>query len=47
MSDKSDNQLALSTGLTLKTNQLCLGLESGAADILELVTPTTAELLTW
>ncbi len=47
MSDKSDNQMALSTGLTLKTNQLCLGLESGAADILELVTPTTAELLTW
>ncbi|MDD5324482.1 MAG: DEAD/DEAH box helicase family protein [Polaromonas sp.] len=42
-----DNQLALSTGLTTKTNQLCLGLESGAADILELVTPTTAELLTW
>jgi type III restriction enzyme len=42
-----DNQLALSTGLTAKTNQLCLGLESGAADILELVTPTTAELLLW
>ncbi len=42
-----DNQLVLSTGLTTKTNQLCLGLESGAADILELVTPTTAELLTW
>ncbi len=43
----SDNQLALSAGLTAKTNQLCLGLESGAADILELVTPTTAELLMW
>ncbi|MHB1201115.1 MAG: DEAD/DEAH box helicase family protein, partial [Polaromonas sp.] len=43
----SDNQLALSTGLTVKTNQLCLGLESGAADLLELVTPTTAELLKW
>ena len=41
------NQLALSTGLTAKTNQLCLGLESGAADILELVTPITAELLMW
>ena len=40
-------QLALSTGLTAKTNQLCLGLESGAADILELVTPITAELLMW
>ncbi|MDO8319842.1 DEAD/DEAH box helicase family protein [Rhodoferax sp.] len=44
---EKDNQLALSTGLTAKTNQLCLGLESGAADILELVTPTTAELLLW
>jgi type III restriction enzyme len=39
--------LSLSLGLTAKTNQLCLGLESGAADILELVTPTTAELLLW
>ncbi|MCM2340188.1 DEAD/DEAH box helicase family protein [Rhodoferax sp.] len=44
---EKDNQLALSMGLTAKTNQLCLGLESGAADILELVTPTTAELLLW
>ena len=43
----ADDQLALSTGLTAKTQQLCLGLESGAADILELVTPTTAELLMW
>lgn len=41
------DQLALSAGLTAKTQQLCLGLESGAADILELVTPTTAELLLW
>ena len=45
MSD--DNQLALSAGLTAKTNQLCIGLESGVADIFELVTPTTAELLKW
>jgi len=44
---QKDTQLALSLGLTTKTNQLCLGLESGAADILELVTPTTAELLLW
>jgi type III restriction enzyme len=43
----SDKQLALAAGLTAKTNQLCLGLESGAADILELVTPTTADLLAW
>jgi type III restriction enzyme len=41
----SDKQLALAAGLTAKTNQLCQGLESGAADILELVTPTTADLL--
>jgi type III restriction enzyme len=47
MSAKADDQLALSAGLTAKTQQLCLGLESGAADILELVTPTTAELLLW
>ncbi len=39
--------LALSTALTAQTRQLCLGLESGAADILEQVTPTTAELLLW
>jgi hypothetical protein len=37
----SNNQLALAAGLTTKTQQLCLGLESGAADILELVTPKT------
>ncbi|OGB50461.1 MAG: restriction endonuclease subunit R [Burkholderiales bacterium RIFOXYC12_FULL_60_6] len=44
---EKENQLSLSMGLSAKTNQLCLGLESGAADILELVTPTTAELLLW
>ena len=44
---KANDQLALSAGLTAKTHALCLGLESGAADILELVTPTTAELLMW
>lgn len=47
MSTKTEDQLALAAGLTAKTHQLCLGLESGAADILELVTPTTAELLLW
>ena len=47
MSSKTDDQLALAAGLTAKTQQLCLGLESGAADILDLVTPTTAELLLW
>src|SRR5574344_2152102 len=44
---ETQHPLALSTALTAKTRQLCLGLESGAADILELVTPTTAELLLW
>ena len=42
-----EDQLALSLGLTAKAHQLCLGLESGAADILDLVTPTTAQLLLW
>ena len=46
MLDK-DNQLALSAGLTTLTNALCLGLESGNAEIFERVTPTTAELLKW
>ncbi len=44
---KAEEQLALSAGLTAKTNQLCIGLESGVADIFELVTPTTATLLKW
>lgn len=44
---EKNNQLALASALTAKTRQLCLGLESGAADILERVTPTTAELLLW
>ena len=42
-----DHPLALSHGLTAKTLQLCAGLEHGAADILERVTPITAELLKW
>ena len=41
------NPLALSAALTAKTNQLALGLEDGGADLLDLVTPTTAELLHW
>jgi type III restriction enzyme len=39
------SQLELANRLTAKTHQLCVGLEGGAADILNLVTPTTAELL--
>jgi type III restriction enzyme len=43
----TENSLALSTALTARSQQLCLGLESGAAELLDLVTPTTAELLLW
>ncbi len=43
----ADNPLALAAALTARTQQLALGLEEGAADLLELVTPTTAELLHW
>ena len=40
-------QLELANALTAKTQQLCIGLADGVADIFELVTPTTAELLHW
>lgn len=40
-------ELPLAAGLTAKTEQLCTGLEDGVADIYDLVTPTTAELLRW
>lgn len=43
----SDDQLALAAALTQRAQQLCLGLEHGDAEILELVTPATAELLRW
>ena len=42
-----ENPLPLAAGLTAKTQQLCLGLEDGSADIYDLVTPSTAELLRW
>ncbi|MDP2795338.1 MAG: DEAD/DEAH box helicase family protein [Sulfurisoma sp.] len=45
--NRTENPLALAAGLTAKTNQLCIGLEDGVADIYDLVTPTTAELLRW
>lgn len=41
------SELKLAAALTAKTQQLCLGLEDGDAEILELVTPATAELLKW
>lgn len=42
-----EGPLALAKYLTQKTQALCEGLESGAAAILDMVTPTTAELLKW
>lgn len=39
--------LPLAKVLTKRTQQLCIGLEQGIADLYELVTPTTAELLRW
>jgi type III restriction enzyme len=47
MSTPKEELLPLASALTKRTQQLCLGLESGSAEILELVTPTTAELLKW
>jgi len=43
----SSQPLALSLALTDKARQLALGLEHGAADLLDSVTPITAELLRW
>lgn len=40
-------QLELAKALTAKTQQLCIGLADGVADLSGLVTPTTAELLHW
>ena len=42
-----NSHLPLAAGLTTKTNAVCIGLEDGVADLLDLVTPTTAELLKW
>lgn len=42
-----DDPLILARSLTRHTDQLCTGLESGVADLYELVTPVTAELLRW
>ena len=47
MSGGKQEPLALAHALTRRAQRLCEGLESGQADILELVTPTTAELLRW
>ena len=41
------NPLALAAALTKRTEQLCIGLEHGIADLYDLVTPVSAELLRW
>ena len=43
----SPNPLALSIALTEHTRALCQGLEDGSAEILNRVTPYTADLLKW
>ncbi|KPN17153.1 restriction endonuclease subunit R [Xanthomonas sp. Mitacek01] len=43
----ASHPLVLARSLTQRAQQLCIGLESGVADLYELVTPTTAELLHW
>jgi type III restriction enzyme len=47
MNHSTEQPLALAAALTRRTEQLCIGLEQGIADIYELVTPVTAELLRW
>jgi len=47
MNRPTNDPLPLATALTRRARQLCLGLEGGDAEILELVTPTTAALLRW
>ena len=47
MSIKPDDPLVLAKSLTQRAERLCTGLASGTADLYEMVTPTTAELLRW
>jgi type III restriction enzyme len=42
-----EQPLALATALTRRTEQLCVGLEQGVAELYDLVTPVTGELLRW
>ena len=37
-----DNQLILAEKITKTVEQVCIGLEQGVADILDMVTPMTA-----
>lgn len=43
--NSENSQLILAEKLTKTVQQLCIGLEQGVADILDMVTPMTAELL--
>src|SRR5690606_19112201 len=43
----TDDPLVLARSLTRRAAQLCTGLESGSADLYDLVTPITAQLLHW
>lgn len=47
MTKQSSTELHLAAALTAKTQKLSLGLEDGSADLYDLVTPITAELLRW
>ncbi|HEX7917212.1 DEAD/DEAH box helicase family protein [Rudaea sp.] len=47
MTRGADDQLALAKALTRRAEQLYIGLEHGDAEILDLVTPATADLLRW
>ena len=47
MTAHADGRFPLAAALTAVTGKLCRGLGRGAAEILEQVTPTTAELLLW
>ena len=47
MAAAKQDVLPLAKALTGRTQQLCIGLEQGIADLYELVTPVTAELLRW
>ena len=43
----SVNDLTLAKNLTVRVNDLCVGLETGEAPILEMVTGVTRDLLVW
>lgn len=47
MSRPAPDPLPLATALTARSQRLALGLEHGDAELLDLVTPTTASLLRW